>query len=212
MDVRERGKVLPHVDHVDGHRFVVEPPREQPFVGITRGRLLLDGYRRFEGHLSKILPEHPDHVGTGLVLGSSVGGNSTGIQGSSRSLVGSRDGGRFLQIQRDEIFANDHQATETQSRLGENRKDLEVHETSDHQSVASTRGRDLDVEAEREQRVQLRDAEDDGSAQVSSSSEEKLLNVDRGRFGRHAGWIAAEPWQRRVSGESTLLCCLAVVS
>lgn len=67
----------------------------------------------------------------------------------------------------------------------------------------------MDVEIEREQRVQLRDPENQRAAQVSSSDKAKLLHVDRGRFSHHARWIAAEPRQRRVSGESRLLSVLS---
>lgn len=112
MDVRERGKVLPHLDHVDGYRIVAQPqPREQSVVGVEGHRLLLDGHRGLEGHLSKILSQHPDHVRFRLLLGQTVGGNSAGVQGSTRPPVGGGHGGRFLEVQRDEITADDHPAT-----------------------------------------------------------------------------------------------------
>lgn len=68
----------------------------------------------------------------------------------------------------------------------------------------------MDVEAEREC-VRLRDAEDQRAPQVPQSSQEELLHVDRCRSGCDSGWIAAEPRQRGVSGESSYLC-LGVVS
>lgn len=112
MDVRERGKVLPHLDHVDGYRIVAQPqPREQSVVGVAGRRLLLDGHRGLEGHLSKILSQHPDHVRSRLLLGQTVGGNSAWVQGSARPPVGGGHGGRFLEVQRDEITADDHPAT-----------------------------------------------------------------------------------------------------
>lgn len=74
----------------------------------------------------------------------------------------------------------------------------------------------MDVQVEREQRVHLRDSEDERAAQVPPSDEAKLLNVDRRRSCRDAGRIAAEPRQRRVSGEFSLplsmlscRCCAA---
>lgn len=70
----------------------------------------------------------------------------------------------------------------------------------------------MDVQVEREQRVHLRDSEDERAAQVPPSDEAKLLHVDRCRSCRDAGRIAAEPRQRRVSGEFSLSrCCLSVL-
>lgn len=111
MDVRERGKVLPHLDHVDRYRVVAQPPREQSIVGVAGRRLLLDRHRGLEGHVSKILPQHPDHVRPRLLLGQAVGGDSARVQGSARPPLGSGHGGRFLEIQRDEIPADHHPAT-----------------------------------------------------------------------------------------------------
>lgn len=93
MDVRERGQVLPHVDHLDGHRLLVEPAREQPFPRVARRGLLLDGHRGLEGYLSQILSEHSYNVRPGLLLGQAVRGDPAGIEGSSGSSVGSRDRG-----------------------------------------------------------------------------------------------------------------------
>lgn len=83
MDVRERGEVLPHVDHLDGHRFLVESPREQPIARVAGRGLLLDGHRGLEGHLSKVLSDHTDHVRPGILLGSAVGGDATRVEGPS---------------------------------------------------------------------------------------------------------------------------------
>lgn len=73
----------------------------------------------------------------------------------------------------------------------------------------------MDVQVEREQRVHVRDPKDDErAAQVSPSDEAKLLHVDRGRSCRDAGRVAAEPRQRRVSGEFLSLlsrCCLSML-
>ena len=108
MDVRERGEVFSHVDHVDRYRIVVEPAREQSVAGVARRRLLLHGYRGLERHVSKSLSQHSDHFGPGLIVGSAVRGNATGIEGSAGSSVGSGDGGRFLAVQRYEVAADDH--------------------------------------------------------------------------------------------------------
>lgn len=69
----------------------------------------------------------------------------------------------------------------------------------------------MDVQVEREQRVHLRDSEDERAAQVPPSDEAKLLNVDRRRSCRDAGRIAAEPRQRRVSGEFSLDVVLSML-
>lgn len=211
MDVRERGEVFSHLDHVDRYRIVVEPAREQSVAGVTRRRLLLHGHRGLERHLSKSLSQHSDHIGPGFLVGSAIRGNATRIEGSAGSSVGSGDGGWFLAVQRYEVAADDHTTATAEPRLGEDREDLEVHEASDHQPIAAERGGDMDVEAEREQRVRLRDRQDQRAAQVSPSDEAKLLHVGCGRSGRHTRRLAAEPRQRRVSGESPVSPPLCVV-
>lgn len=128
MDVGERASLLPHFDHVDRHRLVPQPTREQSFAGVTRRRLLLHGHRGFQGYvLPEILPDHADHVRSGLVLGSTVRRDTVRLQGSAGSSLGGRDGGRFLAFQRHEIAADDHATAAAKSRLGEDRADLQIH-------------------------------------------------------------------------------------
>lgn len=204
MDVGERAAFLPHLDHLDRHWLVPEPAREQSLIGVARRRFLLHGYRGFQGHLvSEILPDHADHFRSGLVLGPSVRGDAVRLQGSTGSSLGGRDGRWFFALQRHEIVADDHTTASSESRLGEDRAYLQIYQASHYQSIAAARAGDLDVQAERERcNLWLCHAEESRSAQVPSSSTQKLLYVDRRRSRRHTGWISAEPWQWRVPGES----------
>jgi len=84
--------------------------------------------------------------------------------------MGSRDGGRFLALQRHEVATDDHAAAPAESRLGKDRADLQVHQAPHHQPVAAARAGDLDVQAERERDgLRLRHAEKPRPSQVSSS-------------------------------------------
>lgn len=108
MDVGKREKIFPYVDDIDGNRFIDKSPREQPFSGVTRGWLLSKHRRgRIKGQLSKVLSNDPNDIRTWLVVRASIGRNSK-IRRSSRSFMGCCDGGRILEIQRNEIIANDH--------------------------------------------------------------------------------------------------------
>ena len=212
MDIGERAAILPHLDHLDWHRVVPELTREQSLIGVTRRRFLLHGYRRFEGHiLSEILPDHTDYFRFGFILGSSIRGNAVWFQRFTGSSLGSRDGRWFLALQCHEVAADNHTTASSKSRLGEDRAYLQVYQTSHHQSIATTRAGNLDIQVERERSsLRLCHSTESWSTQMPSSSTQELLHIDRCGSCRHTGWISAESWQWRVLGE--FWCYFGVVS
>lgn len=209
MDIGKRSTAfLPHFDNLDRHWLVPESIREQSLAGVARWRFLLDGHRGFQGYvLSKILPDHADHFRSGFLLGPTIRRDTMWFQRSTGSFMGGRDGRWFLALQRHEVAADNHTATTTESRLGEDRTDLQVHQASHHQPITAAWTGNLDVQAKRERRgFRLCYAKKPRSAQVPSSGSQKFLHVGRRRPRYHSGRVSAKPRQRRVPGESQ--CCL----